>query len=159
MVMGDYRKALETRLLKRLDDRVGPLAAGLQGSHEHIMVLHGKLQSADMRGWETVDKQLRDALEGQIAAFRSELQQVEEGQLQACHALRDEVRQDVAKAAEAGKRRSREATPAACRRACSRRESGSSSSSVPTWISVGGRPRRSAATGDISGCRGSAPAA
>ena len=31
-------------------------------------------------------------------------------------------------------------TPAACRRSDSRRESSSSNSSVPTWISVGGRP-------------------
>ena len=37
MVMDDYTQALEARLLKQFDDRVGTLAAELRGSHEHIM--------------------------------------------------------------------------------------------------------------------------
>ena len=66
MVMDDYTKALEARLLRRLDDRAGPLAAELQGSHERIMVLHEKLQIANEDVWEAVNEQFRDALVEQL---------------------------------------------------------------------------------------------
>src|SRR5262245_592679 len=46
-------------------------------------------------------------------------------------------------------------TPAARARSASRVASSSSTSSLPTWISIGGSPRRSAKSGDASGVRGS----